>query len=214
MHIDGHRVFRAALTALIRPKHPRSCSFIHSFIHWLSGPFLAHSLFPYHIHSFTHTCIQLLINLFAMYVVPTWWHKFRARAKRYRKEWNLVPAPKESRASLVRGNHVKVDRYNPRLSRYSYHQPEKRAISSSPPSALCFSHVWVFSTPWTVAHQASLSKGFPRQEYWSGLPFPPPGDLPHPGIELTSLMSLALASSAMWEASASYGSKELRAITR
>ena len=38
-------------------------------------------------------------------------------------------------------------------------------------------------TPWTVAHQAPLSMGFPRQEYWSGLPFPSPGDLPNPGIE-------------------------------
>jgi len=38
-------------------------------------------------------------------------------------------------------------------------------------------------TPWTVAHQASLSMGFSRQEYWSGLPFPSPGDLPNPGIE-------------------------------
>jgi len=41
-------------------------------------------------------------------------------------------------------------------------------------------------TPWTVAHQASLSIGFPRQEYWSGLPFPPPEDLPDPGIEPVS----------------------------
>ena len=38
-------------------------------------------------------------------------------------------------------------------------------------------------TPWTVAHQASLSMGFSRQEYWSGLPFSSPGDLPNPGIE-------------------------------
>ena len=38
-------------------------------------------------------------------------------------------------------------------------------------------------TPWTTAHQAPLSMGFPRQEYWSGLLFPPPGDLPDPGIE-------------------------------
>ena len=38
-------------------------------------------------------------------------------------------------------------------------------------------------TPWTVARQAPLSMGFPRQEYWSGLPFPSPGDLPNPGIE-------------------------------
>jgi len=43
-----------------------------------------------------------------------------------------------------------------------------------------------FATPWTVAHQASLSMGFPRQEYWSGLTFPSPGDLPDPGIKLES----------------------------
>ena len=44
-----------------------------------------------------------------------------------------------------------------------------------------------FVTPWTVAHQAPLSMGCPRQEYWSGLPFPSPGDLPNPGVEPTSL---------------------------
>ena len=42
------------------------------------------------------------------------------------------------------------------------------------------------ATPWTEAHQASLSMGFPRQEYWSGLPFASPGDLPEPGIKLKS----------------------------
>ena len=41
-----------------------------------------------------------------------------------------------------------------------------------------------FVTPWTAAHQAPLSMGFPRQEYWSVLPFPSPGDLPDPGIKL------------------------------
>ena len=41
---------------------------------------------------------------------------------------------------------------------------------------------------WTVAHQAPLSMEFPRQEYWSGLPFPSPGDLPDPGIEPSSLV--------------------------
>ena len=45
------------------------------------------------------------------------------------------------------------------------------------------SRVRLFATPWTVAYQASPSMGFSRQEYWSGLPFPSPGDLPHPGIE-------------------------------
>ena len=43
-----------------------------------------------------------------------------------------------------------------------------------------------FATPWTVARQAPLSMGFPRQEYWSGLPFPIPGDLPDPAIEPAS----------------------------
>ena len=45
------------------------------------------------------------------------------------------------------------------------------------------SRVRLFATPWTVAYQASPSMGFARQEYWSGLPFPFPGDLPNPGIE-------------------------------
>ena len=45
------------------------------------------------------------------------------------------------------------------------------------------SRVRLVATPWTVAYQASQSMGFSRQEYWSGLPFPSPGDLPDPGIE-------------------------------
>ena len=45
------------------------------------------------------------------------------------------------------------------------------------------SHVQLFGDPWTVAHQALPSRGFFRQEYWSGSPFPSPGDLPNPGIE-------------------------------
>ena len=49
-----------------------------------------------------------------------------------------------------------------------------------------FSHIRLFVTLWTVVHQASLSTRFSRQEYWSGLPCAPPGDLPDPGIEHTS----------------------------
>ena len=69
----------------------------------------------------------------------------------------------------------------------------------------CFSRVRLFVTLWTVAHQAPLSMGFSRQEYWSGLPCPPPGDIPDPGIEPESLVSPALAAwlfttSATWEA--------------
>ena len=47
-------------------------------------------------------------------------------------------------------------------------------------------HVRLFATPWTVTYQAPVSIGFSRQEYWSGLPFPSPGDLPNPGLELRS----------------------------
>ena len=54
-----------------------------------------------------------------------------------------------------------------------------------------FSHVRLFATPWTVAHQAPLSMGFSRQGFWSGLPFPPPGE--DPGIKPTSPVSPALA---------------------
>ena len=56
-----------------------------------------------------------------------------------------------------------------------------------------FNHAQLFATSWTVAHQASLSLGFSRQEYWSGLPCPAPGDRPDPGTEPASLMSPALA---------------------
>ena len=52
--------------------------------------------------------------------------------------------------------------------------------------------VWFFAAPWTVAHQAPLSVGFPRQEYWNGVPLPPPRDLRDPGIEPMSLLSPAL----------------------
>ena len=55
----------------------------------------------------------------------------------------------------------------------------------------CFSRIRLFVTPRTVAHQAPLSVGFPRQECWSGLPCPPPGDLPDPGIEPASPASQA-----------------------
>ena len=68
-----------------------------------------------------------------------------------------------------------------------------------------FSRVRLFATLWTEALQTPLSMGFSRKEYWSGLPCPPPGDLPGPGIEPTSLMSPALAgrfftTSITWEA--------------
>ena len=56
-----------------------------------------------------------------------------------------------------------------------------------------FSCVRLLTTPWTVSRQAPLSVRFSRQEYWSGLPFPPPGGPPDPGIEPISLVSPGLA---------------------
>ena len=61
------------------------------------------------------------------------------------------------------------------------------------------SHVQLFVTPWTIVCQAPLSMGFPRQEYWKGLPFPPPGELPDPGIKPASLMSPALARQILYQ---------------
>ena len=55
--------------------------------------------------------------------------------------------------------------------------------SHSSPCVKSLSRVQLFATPWTIAHQAPLSMGFSRHEYWNGLPFPSPGDLPNTGIK-------------------------------
>ena len=91
--------------------------------------------------------------------------------------------------------------WNLRVGKYFYHGALRK------PGKIPYQHVYVcvcvcvcvlscvqlFATPWTIAvHQSPLSMGFSRQEYWSGLPFSSLGDLPDPGIEPTSLASLAL----------------------
>ena len=72
------------------------------------------------------------------------------------------------------------------------------------------SHVWLCATSWTIAHQAPLSVGFSRQEYWNGLPCPPPGDLPNPGVK--SAFSAAaggfFTTSITWEAQVRHGAME------
>ena len=73
------------------------------------------------------------------------------------------------------------------------HTSTKRSAHSRDLLFSSLSRVQLFVTPWTVSGQALLSMGFPKQEYWSGLIFPPPRDLPDPGTELTSPMSSALA---------------------
>ena len=69
---------------------------------------------------------------------------------------------------------------------------QRKRQNGSCTHAHSLSHVRLFATPWTIARQAPLSMGFSRQEYWSGLPFPTPGDLPNSGIEAASLESSAL----------------------
>ena len=76
------------------------------------------------------------------------------------------------------------------------------------------SGIQLFVAPWTIARLVSLSMEFSKQEYWSGLPFPPPGDLPDPGIKPTSPVSPALAgrfvtTSTTWEAHVAYWRTEL-----
>ena len=78
----------------------------------------------------------------------------------------------------------------------------------------CFSCVQLFATLWTVAHQAPLSMGLPMQKYWSGLPFPTPGDIPDLEIKPKSLASPALAggfftTDATWKALHNFGGHHL-----
>ena len=100
------------------------------------------------------------------------------------------------------GNQMKAKESFPR----NIHIHTKFSIKVRASHIVCvLSHVRLFVASWTGAHQAPVSIGFSRQEYRSGLPFPPPGDLPDPGIEPTCLMSPSLAdglftSGATWEA--------------
>ena len=80
--------------------------------------------------------------------------------------------------------------------------------------AQLLSRVPLLATLWTVANQAPLFMGFFSQEYWSGLPFPPPGDLPDPGIESPFLMSPALAGRFFIGRQVFYSQGELDGLSR
>ena len=71
----------------------------------------------------------------------------------------------------------------------SFHSALHLALHYECALCLLLSSAWLFKTPWTAAYQAPLPMEFPRQEYWSRLPFPPPRDLLNPGIKPTSLLS-------------------------
>ena len=75
------------------------------------------------------------------------------------------------------------------VHRLRLHTPNAGAHKCAQP----LNRVWLCATPWTAAHQAPMSMGFPRQEYWGELSFPAPGDLPDPGIKPMTLVVPALA---------------------
>ena len=96
--------------------------------------------------------------------------------------WNPPSMNNKKQHSLNSSQHVwAVQKQSPR-------KKQERSLR-----AQLLSHVQLFPIPWTVACQAPLSMGFSRQEYWNGLPLPPPGDLPDPGIKRSSPVSPALA---------------------
>ena len=81
----------------------------------------------------------------------------------------------------------------PRLTLWVAPPPSEQACTQNVCLLSDFGHVPLLAIPWTVAHRAPLYMEFSRQEYWSVLSFPPPGDLLDPGIEFVSLTSPALA---------------------
>ena len=105
--------------------------------------------------------------------------------------------------SFPPGKHFPVGRtFKTSQGRSVYQSSSKLVVCVCMPSR--FSLVRLFVTLWTVAHQASLSMGLSRQEYCSGYPGPPPGDVPNPGIEHASLKSALVgrffSTSSTWEA--------------
>ena len=97
----------------------------------------------------------------------------------------------KSQIHWLKNNNLSINRTN--LCESPSEDPQQSVMSAQELLLLSrFSHVWLCATPWTVGHQAPLSMGFSRQGYWSGVPSPPPGDLPDPGIEPASPVAPAL----------------------
>ena len=114
---------------------------------------------------------------------------------RYADDTTLVAESKKQLKSLLMRLKEKSEKVGLKLSQ----EFQNTEIVTSGPIVYacacllsCFSHVQLFVTLWSVACQAPLSMGFSRQEHWSGLPLPSPGDLPDPGIEPVFLRSSAL----------------------
>ena len=140
-----------------------------------------HSLTHFYTHSLTHTCFH---NLFK-YLLQ-----------------NILSSHYMLRTRTAEVNKTTLQRF---VLKWEFiHLFNQCLLSEVLCSPSLFSCVQLFAILWIVACQVPLSMGFSRQEYWSGLPFPPPGDLPDPGIEPLSLASPALAgrfltTSTTWE---------------
>ena len=101
------------------------------------------------------------------------------QAKALNKEWH--------HGIVSNSSTIKRERSGAKTKNFAVWPPEQantEDLAHNNVSVLSpFSHVQLSATPWAVARQAPLSIGLPRQEYWTGLPFPLPGDIPHPGIQ-------------------------------
>ena len=110
--------------------------------------------------------------------------------------WTEEPGGQQSMGSQRVGHNLETNGWKQVMRKEGKDNIIHACTLLEPPSQSCFiecvlsyfSHVRLFVILWTVAHQATLSMGLSRQESWSGLPCPPSGDLPYPGIEPTSLL--------------------------
>ena len=107
--------------------------------------------------------------------------------------WNFLHLLQVPCLAGVRQMLATQDRHHLKEARTACPSHPSHALHTVGVCAQSLSRVRLFVTPWTAAHQALPSMGFLRQKYWSRLPCCHPGDLPNPGIEPTSLESLALA---------------------
>ena len=113
------------------------------------------------------------------------------------------PSPTESKRlfytsvslllSRIQGCHYHLHEQRWKIPSFKNYQIESSNIIKEDYPACVLSHVRLLAIPWTAARQAPLFMGFFSREYWSGLPFPPPRDLPDPGIKPVSLVSPSLA---------------------
>ena len=127
------------------------------------------------------------VSWMLLYYLPTWICSFFTTALRVSNLGHFAPFPRKGDTTLHKSGVMNAEgQLVPEAFVPMLPTTCNRTCCCCRSAAL----LWLFVTPWTAARQAPLSVGFPRQEHWSGLPFPSPGNFPDPGIEP---MSPALA---------------------